>query len=237
MIGVIKMEDFVFDLEEYRAKKQEREEHWEQKMKEYGVEIPFNTYAECHDDVFRYMNRHSDLPYILLDFKDNFIKYPTVYQMRLLIEIWVSMELSSSTIRRAVNATIRKIYKSESKEFKKARTEIIKDNLKSLNVIKRDEKGKEYINVYRGSDHFSASPDTAISWTGNIDTAKWFANRFAHMHKDDRCCRLLQGKIYIKDILSCGLNDRNEDEVIAFPHKVFDISEVEGFIAKYDYNG
>ncbi len=212
------MEDFVFDLEEYRARKQEREAHWEQKMKEYGVEIPFNTYAECYDDVFRYMNRHSDLPYILLDFKDNFIKYPTVYQMRLLIEIWVGLELSSSTIRRSVNATLRKIYKSESKEFKKARTEIIKDNLKPLNVIKHDEKGKEYIDVYRGSNHFSASPDTAISWTCDINTAKWFANRLACLHRDDRCCRLLHGKIFIKDIISCGLNDRKEDEIIALPN-------------------
>lgn len=227
------MEDFVFDMEEYRAKKQKCETLWNQKMKEFGVEIPINTYDECYDDVFRCWHSHSDLPYILLDFKNNFINYPTVYQMRLLIEIWVSMELSSPAIRRAVNATIRKIYKSESKEFKKARTEIIKDNLNSLNVIKYDEKGEEYIDVYRGSNHFSASPDTAISWTCDIDTAKWFANRLVCLHRDDRCCRLLQGKIYIKDILSCGLNDRNEDEIIAFPHKVFDISEVEDFVANY----
>ena len=137
---------------------------------------------------------------------------------------------------RKFNALLRKIYKAEPKEFKNNRTREIKNELEALNIIERDPKDKEYITVYRGINHKSANSDIAISWTYNIDIAKDFANRYACLHRDDKCCRVIKGKVYLKDILSI-VHNREEDEIIAFPHKVFDISEVTDFVAKYDYNG
>ena len=156
--------------------------------------------------------------------------------MRLLFIIGVRLKITFPEDRTIVNNTIKAIYQSETEEFKKARTELIRDKLKADNLISCDDNGKEYIVVYRGVNHKSASSDVAISWTYNIDVAKWFANRFACLHKDDKCCRVIQGKVYLKDILSIE-HSRQEDEIIVFPNKVFDISEVTDFVAKYDYNG
>lgn len=137
---------------------------------------------------------------------------------------------------RKFNAVLRKIYKAEPKEFKNNRTKEIEKELEELDMMGRDPKNKEYVTVYRGINHKSASSDIAISWTYNIDIAKWFANRFACLHRDDKCCRVIQGKIYLKDILSID-HSREEDEIIVFPNKVFDISEIDGFVANYNYNG
>ena len=231
------MEEVIITQEEWRTKEQKRQAHWEQEKKECFIEKPLNTYKECWNDVNKwvafdpYHSNHS--PLIFAMFREEYSKYPIEFQMRLLIDMYV-YEIPMNL--RNFNAVLRKIYKAESKEYKNQRTQKIRKELKSLNLIESDENGKEYITVYRGINHKSTPSDIAISWTYNIEIAKWFANRFACLHKDDRCCKVQQGKIYIKDILSIE-HGRKEDEIIAFPHKVFDISEVEGFDAKYDYNG
>lgn len=215
-----------------------QEEYWEQKRKECGIKRPLNTYEECWQDVTKWVafdTRHpivpSDSPWIFGMFKEDYTDYPIEFQMKLLTHMYVEAEKPPMNLR-TFNAVLRKIYKAESKEFKNERTKAIMKELKTLNIIECDEKGKEYIIVYRGINHKSAPADIAISWTYNLDKAEWFANRFAWRHTDDRCCKVLQGKIYIKDILSIE-HSRDEDEVISFPHKVFDISELEGFVANY----
>lgn len=230
------MDEMFIIHENARIKKKEREHNWNQKINEYDIEKPLEPYDEYRKDVFKYMRRDSDLPYVLADFKSNFAKYPIVYQMRIIISIWVELDVTSPAIRRTINATIRKIHKSEPKALKKARTEIMRNELETLNLIQYDEKGNEYIEVFRGVDCFSASSDTAISWTYNRNKAEWFANRFACLHTNDGSCRVLQGKIYVKDILSIEYG-RGEDEIIAFPHKVFDVSDVEDFVANYNHKG
>lgn len=212
------------------------EELWMQKLKKFNVEIPDMTFEECYNDLFEDCYNYSDLLDTLFLFSNNYYMYPEIYQMKLLLIIWVQLKITFPEDRTIVNNTIKAIYQSETEEFKKARTELIRDKLEADNLISCDDNGKEYIIVYRGVNHKSASSDVAISWTYNIDVAKWFANRFACLHRDDKCCRVIQGKIYLKDILSIE-HSRQEDEIIAFPHKVFDISEVTDFVAKYDYNG
>ena len=212
------------------------EELWMQKLKKFNVEIPDMTFEECYNDLFEDCYNYSDLLDTLFLFSNNYYMYPEIYQMKLLLIIWVQLKITFPEDRTIVNNTIKAIYQSETEEFKKARTELIRDKLEADNLISCDDNGKEYIIVYRGVSHKSASSDVAISWTYNIDVAKWFANRFACLHRDDKCCRVIQGKIYLKDILSIE-HSRQEDEIIAFPHKVFDISEVTDFVAKYDYNG
>lgn len=231
------MEEVIITQEEWLAQEQKRMAYWEQQKKECYVEKPLNTYKDCWNDVNKWVAfdpHHSNHSWIIFDrFQKDYVKYPIEFQMKLLIDMYV-YEIPMNL--RKFNAVIRKIFKTESKELKSNRTQEIRQELKSLNLIECDENGKEYITVYRGINHKSTPSDIAISWTYNIEIAKWFANRFACLHKDDRCCKVQQGKIYIKDILSIE-HGRKEDEIIAFPHKVFDISEVEGFVAKYDYNG
>lgn len=201
------------------------------------VEKSLNTYDECLHDVYKWTAYTSDHSYhngLIFDiFKKNYTKYPIDFQMKLLFDMYV-YEMGLNL--RKFNAVLRKIYKTEPKEFKNNRTKDIQKELEELNIIERDLKNKEYITVYRGINHESTPSDIAISWTYNIDIAKWFANRFACLHRDDKCCRVIQGKIYLKDILSID-HSREEDEIIAFPHKVFDISEIDGFVANYNYNG
>lgn len=215
---------------------EEIEELWMQKLKNFDVEIPDITFEESHIDLFEDCYNYSNLSETLLWFSANYYMYPEIYRMKLLLEIWVNLDLTFPENGIIVNNTIKGIYQSETKEFKKARTELIRDKLEADNLISCDDNGKEYIVVYRGVNHKSTPSDIAISWTYNLDEAKWFANRFAYSHRDDRCCKVLKGRIYINDILDIAYN-RQEDEIIAFPHKVFDISEVTDFVAKYDYNG
>lgn len=207
------------------------------KEKSCSAKNSLNTYDECLHDVYKwaaYMSNHSYHNGFIFDiFKEDYTKYPIEFQMKLLLDMYV-YEMGLNL--RKFNAVLRKIHKSEPKEFKNNRTKEIKKELEELDVIERDQKNKEYITVYRGINHKSTPSDIAISWTYNIDIAKWFANRFACLHRGDRCCRVIQGKIYLKDILSIN-HSRQEDELIALPHKVFDISEVTDFVAKYDYNG
>ena len=201
------------------------------------VEKSLNTYDECLHDVYKWTAYTSDHSYhngLIFDiFKKGHTKYPIEFQMKLLFDMYV-YEMGLNL--RNFNVVLRKIYKAEPKEYKSNRTEEIKKELEAVNIIEKDQKGKEYITVYRGINHKSTPSDIAVSWTYNIDIAKWFANRFACLHRDDKCCRVIQGKIYLKDILSID-HSREEDEIIVFPNKVFDISEIDGFVANYNYNG
>lgn len=60
--------------------------------------------------------------------------------------------------------------------------------------------------LYRGIS--TKSNPKGISWTRNLQTAKWFANRFSVPNN-----YILKAKVTKKDIL-CYFNSRNEDEVI-----------------------
>ena len=60
--------------------------------------------------------------------------------------------------------------------------------------------------LYRGIS--TKSNPKGISWTRNLETAKWFANRFSISNN-----YILKAKVTKKDIL-CYFNSRNEDEVI-----------------------
>ena len=60
--------------------------------------------------------------------------------------------------------------------------------------------------LYRGIS--TKSNPKGISWTRNLETAKWFANRFSAPNN-----YILKAKVTKKDIL-CYFNSRNENEVI-----------------------
>lgn len=87
------------------------------------------------------------------------------------------------------------------------------------------------VTVYRGEESLSSTGEMAISWTTDIDTAKFFASRF----KDNG--KLLSGKVNINDIIimydreprleldeedNSNIGD-TEKEVLVKPNSVFDI--------------
>lgn len=99
-------------------------------------------------------------------------------------------------------------------------------------VIKRKESKlideDEYIKVYRGIMSKSANPKRAISWTSDIEMAKWFASRYGEKGK------VVSGKVYIDDIIFIFQEeywyispneeyDDKEKEIIVTPGKVKDI--------------
>ena len=49
------MEEQIITQEEWLAREQEREAHWEQKRKECGIKRPLNTYEECKADVNKWI--------------------------------------------------------------------------------------------------------------------------------------------------------------------------------------
>lgn len=213
----------------------EKSRYIEKKKQECFINKPLNTYEDCWHDVqkwFVFDPTLSHCSYIIFQqFKNDFNKYPIEYQMKLLIEIYING--IHGTKQKAFNTVLRKIYKSESKEFKDERTKGIREHLNFLNLIKVSNTGTEYVEVYRGANCKSAPNDIAISWTHNIDVAKCFANRFAILHQGDKCCKVYKGKIKVTDIID--VDNEEENEIITFPRKVYDIEEIKDFVA--DYNG
>ena len=73
--------------------------------------------------------------------------------------------------------------------------------------------------VYRGLGSLNADNIKALSWTLNLDKAKWFAKRFNFSNAPLKVYRAKSKKKYI--FAYC--NDRNEGEVIVDYHKLQNI--------------
>lgn len=77
----------------------------------------------------------------------------------------------------------------------------------------------EYIEIYRGQGDKSLPHNIALSWTTNIKVAKFFADRF------NSNGNILKGKILKKDIITF-IDDREENEVVVMPNKVFNVKAI-----------
>jgi hypothetical protein len=75
----------------------------------------------------------------------------------------------------------------------------------------------EEIVVYRGLQSDKALV-RGLSWTLDLEVAKWFANRF-------KKGVVLSGKVYKKDVF-CYFSARNEKELIVNPYKVREIGRI-----------
>ena len=219
----------------YRSEEQKKQ--IEKMQRECFIKRPLNTYDECWKDVHKWFVFDPLMSYrsyiIFQQFKNDFTKYPIEYQMKLLLDMYTH-EICGLNLK-TFNIVLRKIYNAESKEFREKRTDSIKNYLRSLNLIKFNDFGTEYIEVFRGANCKSAPNEIAISWTHNINIAKEFANRFAILHQGDKCCKVYKGNIKVTDIIDV-VNER-EDEIISFPHRVYDIEKLEDFVADYHTNG
>lgn len=79
-------------------------------------------------------------------------------------------------------------------------------NLNNMNNIESDE---EYITIYRGQN-FKGYAKENISWTLNLDVAKWFANRFGGEPV------ILTARIP-KSLIWFYTDKRNEEEIVLIP--------------------
>lgn len=209
----------------------EQQQYIKKKQEQCFIHRPLNTYDDCWQDVYKWScfaedNSHHNL-IIFEKYRTDYLKYPIEFQMKLLLDMY-TYEIYGMNLRK-FNAVLRKIYKAEPIEIKQQRTKQVIKELANLNLIQYDENSKEYITVYRGVNQKSVSYNIAVSWTYSIDIARFFGSRLA-ICNDDKTYRVLQGKIYLKDILKIE-HDRSEDEIIAFPNKAFDVSVIEKYNA------
>lgn len=77
------------------------------------------------------------------------------------------------------------------------------------------------VNVYRGVA-VGRADKRGLSWTGNYDTADWFADRFNH---GDKKGYVLVGQILKTDIFAY-FNRRNEDELVCDSRKIIDLKRI-----------
>lgn len=109
----------------------------------------------------------------------------------------------------------KRIYSSSEYGFNNLDRDFIKEIFKNSNVDKSMFENDEIITIYRGESSKSTPYTDAYSWTTELETAIWFANRF------DSDGKVYCGHVKVNDILDCYEN--NECEVIVLPENVFDV--------------
>lgn len=107
---------------------------------------------------------------------------------------WTSSENPNKDVNVNINTLIKWFKEADKLSLMDKEEYIIYQNLPNELVL------------YRGIS--TKSNPKGISWTRNLETAKWFANRFSISNN-----YILKAKVTKKDIL-CYFNSRNEDEVI-----------------------
>jgi len=83
----------------------------------------------------------------------------------------------------------------------------------------------EVITIYRGLQE-KKTRHKALSWTTNIDVARWFATRW-HEPKSGITPRILTSKIKKSDVYMYT-DQRNEKELVVNPNRLMKLSEVAG---------
>lgn len=82
--------------------------------------------------------------------------------------------------------------------------------------------------IYRGTSRQEVvSQDYGLSWTWNIRTARFFANRFKHVRKESGGPIVLRADVKKADVWAY-LEGRKEYEVIVSPDKVKNVMKLVG---------
>lgn len=160
-------------------------------------------YNEWEDKLFNLIDRTElvtklffliNKPYLLTVLK--FVKpYLSLTDFsNLLSYAWTSSENPNKDVNVSVNTLIKWFEEADKLSLMDKEEYITYQNLPNELIL------------YRGID--SKSNPKGISWTRNLETAKWFANRFSTSNN-----YILKAKITKKDML-CYFSSRNEDEII-----------------------
>lgn len=162
--------------------------------------------AETFDIINSCTNISDFLMLIQKSYYLTFLKYSEPYLSlddfsSMLAECWTLEEFPN----RDVNVTLRTLISW----FKKSNKEKIMTKEEYTNYEKLIDKADSRIGltVYRGISHDGKV--NGLSWTTDINKAKWFANRFSNANS-----RLCTMTIYDKSAILAYFNGRNENEVI-----------------------
>lgn len=79
---------------------------------------------------------------------------------------------------------------------------------------------EDVITIYRGEGSKSTPYNKAYSWTTNIEIARFFAKRF------DNNGNIYKAQVNKEDIIDYLCN-RNEEEIIVYPHNVYNVELLE----------
>lgn len=110
------------------------------------------------------------------------------------------------------------IYSSMEYGFKEISNNMLKELYKNYNFDRS--KFDDIVIIYRGEASKSNSYKNAYSWSLDLETAMWFANRFNSNGK------VYKGKVKKENILDY-ITDRDEDEILVLSENIFDIEEIE----------
>lgn len=115
-----------------------------------------------------------------------------------MLKIWVDSENPNSDVNVPLSEAV--------KWFRNSNKKILMDE----EDFKVYESFPEKVKLYRGITKFG-NP-YGLSWTTNLDTAKWFANRF-NINDRDNGNYVIEAEVNKEDILAY-FSGRNENEVI-----------------------
>ena len=125
-----------------------------------------------------------------------------------LIECWVQDEYSNSNVN---------VSKKELLSYFK---EVPKEYLMDKEELEVYSNLSDVVEVYRGVTNYNKDNIKVLSWTLDLEKAKWFSNRF------EGSGYVYKGKINKKDILTY-CNRRGEKEIILDYNKLYDIEELD----------
>ncbi len=146
-------------------------------------------------------------PYLLLFLKIS-KKYLSIKDFgEALIDSWISDENSNNNVN---------VSKKELLSYFK---EVPKEYLMDKEELEVYSNLSDVVEVYRGVTNYNKDNIKVLSWTLDLEKAKWFSTRF------EGSGYVYKGKINKKDILTY-CNQRGEKEIILDYNKLYDIEEL-----------
>ena len=177
-------------------------DQWEKLMQIYSDQI---TKANSIDDIMYRMR----LPYHFA-----FLKYAKQYMSKKDFDTWLGTTWTSSeNPNQDKNVTINQFITW----FKAADKKLLMEE----EDYKVYAELPEEITIYRGVA-VGRAKQKGLSWTCNIDTARWFSERFDTNKKKGY---ILKAKIKKSDVFAY-FNTRNEDEILCNSKNIYDIERI-----------
>lgn len=158
-------------------------------------------------------NKNFNMLFSLIDRQISFIAYKKLFdkipdndKFDIFIDIYIDSEYGFGDF-------LELDFVKEVIKYKKDNNEELIDKLNPVNG---------YVTIYRGEGTKSTPIDRAYSWTTNLNTALFFANRFYQ----SKGSKIFKAKVHIDDIIAY-IEDRDEDEVLVLYEDLKDVENIE----------
>lgn len=114
------------------------------------------------------------------------------------------------------------IYSSMEYGFEKISKILLQKLIKYKQPIEITPNEQGYIIVYRGESSKSTPYSKSLSWTLNLDTAKFFANRWRVLGATGK---VYEGKVHVDNVIAY-INGRKEKEVVVMRGSVKNVKQI-----------